>query len=505
MKLRTLKYSTLVSWRLIFGMKNLENQRGYALLIVMLTIIIFLSLSAVFMSASLNHVTQEQKVDISNQSVVAAEMGVKKIHNQLQNEFLRITPTYLGFASNEIKKFNDAVNSGQKNLNNLDSEINEIKKVISLNMAKEINLVLSSRCGLTGSMLSDSEFRSKFESNAEFSIVAIECKKISDNSPMNNEIISIDTNTSNTLKNYSVQSVDKNLVVTGIMSGISMESNNELSFRLEYPISDLTVSDNRAVFLNPGNTNTTEYIPPNFENLFKDFINKPFCTGDIAYKECVATDTTDLSKLNNSKLLFKSANKINSSWMSDLKKSMIFSETNIELDNVNGMKNGSIIVKGNLVTGQFKGINNMYIQANGNMEIQKNANSKGLNNTIINLSGSFKAEHINMTNSFLYTNELTINKHMTLSGESKVCVYGDVKFEQNNPTLTMSPNSQIYYTGVLTPTGKRKFNKIPVKMNLEQMKTECKIENPFYQNTNKYKSILETAVYDDLIAEMNYQ
>jgi type II secretory pathway pseudopilin PulG len=351
--------------------KNIENQRGYALLIVMLTIIIFLSLSAVFMSASINHSNQEQTVDKNNQAVVAAEMGVKKIHNQLRNDFLRNTPTYLDFASNEIRKFNDTVNAGQKNLNNLDSEINAIKKEISLNMAKEINLELSSRCGLTGSMLSDSEFRSKYESNAEFYIVSIECKKISDNSPMNNEIISIETNTSNILKNYSIQSVDKNLVVTGIINGISRESNNELAFSLEYPISDLAVSDNRAVFLNQGNTNTTEFIPPNFDNLFKDFINKPYCTGDIANKQCVATNTTDLSKLNNSKLLFKSANNINSSWMSDLKKSMIFSETNIELDNVNGMKNGSIIVNGNLVTGQFKGINNMYIQANGNMEIQK--------------------------------------------------------------------------------------------------------------------------------------
>jgi hypothetical protein len=58
---------------------------------------------------------------------------------------------------------------------------------------------------------------------------------------------------------------------------------------------------------------------------------------------------------------------------------------------------------------------------------------------------------------------------------------------------------------VLTPSEKRKFNKTPVKMTLDQMKTECKIGNPFYQNSNKYKSILETELYDELIAEMNYQ
>ena len=58
-------------------MKTLSNQRGYALLIVLLTIIIFLSVSAVIISASLNHVTQEKTVDMKNQAVVAAEMGTK--------------------------------------------------------------------------------------------------------------------------------------------------------------------------------------------------------------------------------------------------------------------------------------------------------------------------------------------------------------------------------------------------------------------------------------------
>ncbi|MBW9234740.1 hypothetical protein JQK62_21320, partial [Leptospira santarosai] len=81
-----------------------------------------------------------------------------RIECQLQNEFLRITPNYLDYASVEISNFNDAVNSGQNNLSNLDSKINQIKREIALNMTKEINLVLSSRCGMNGSMLSDSEF-----------------------------------------------------------------------------------------------------------------------------------------------------------------------------------------------------------------------------------------------------------------------------------------------------------------------------------------------------------
>ncbi|MCZ8536181.1 hypothetical protein M9R32_03100 [Paenisporosarcina quisquiliarum] len=67
-------------------MKKMLNERGYALLIVLFTIIIFLSMSAVFMSASLNHVNQEQTVDKNNQAVVAAELGVKYVESHMQNQ-----------------------------------------------------------------------------------------------------------------------------------------------------------------------------------------------------------------------------------------------------------------------------------------------------------------------------------------------------------------------------------------------------------------------------------
>ncbi|MFC6039729.1 hypothetical protein ACFPYN_09890 [Paenisporosarcina macmurdoensis] len=80
-------------------MEKYINQRGYALLIVLLTIIIFLSISAVFITSSLNHVKQELTVDQKNQSYVAAEMGVKLISsavkNQIENKLMEIENTVL--------------------------------------------------------------------------------------------------------------------------------------------------------------------------------------------------------------------------------------------------------------------------------------------------------------------------------------------------------------------------------------------------------------------------
>ncbi|MFD1863951.1 hypothetical protein [Planococcus chinensis] len=58
-------------------MKQLKNQQGYALLIVLLIIVLFLSISATFMAGSLSNAKQEKTVDTTNQSVASAEMGVR--------------------------------------------------------------------------------------------------------------------------------------------------------------------------------------------------------------------------------------------------------------------------------------------------------------------------------------------------------------------------------------------------------------------------------------------
>lgn len=57
-------------------MKYAKNENGYALLIVLLMVVLFLSISATFIAGSLNHAKQEKTVDTSNQAVASAEMGV---------------------------------------------------------------------------------------------------------------------------------------------------------------------------------------------------------------------------------------------------------------------------------------------------------------------------------------------------------------------------------------------------------------------------------------------
>ncbi|WP_019413853.1 hypothetical protein [Paenisporosarcina sp. TG20] len=90
--------------------KILLNNNGYALLITLLLVVFFFALSTMFISSSLSHSRQEQTVDNSNQTVVAAEMGIQYYTTNVENlvalEAKQFTPT-VQIALDEIKtRFN---------------------------------------------------------------------------------------------------------------------------------------------------------------------------------------------------------------------------------------------------------------------------------------------------------------------------------------------------------------------------------------------------------------
>jgi len=83
-------------------MKYLKNKEGYALLLVLFLVVLFVSLSTVFVAASFNNSKQEITVDVKNQSIVAAEMGVKYYLNNLTNEIKLLNPTYKNFMNTSM-------------------------------------------------------------------------------------------------------------------------------------------------------------------------------------------------------------------------------------------------------------------------------------------------------------------------------------------------------------------------------------------------------------------
>ncbi|MBT2569183.1 hypothetical protein [Planococcus sp. ISL-110] len=67
-------------------MGSVKNQQGYALLIVLLMVVLFLGFSATFIAGSLSNAAQEKTVDTSNQSIASAEMGARYFSTDFERE-----------------------------------------------------------------------------------------------------------------------------------------------------------------------------------------------------------------------------------------------------------------------------------------------------------------------------------------------------------------------------------------------------------------------------------
>ncbi|WP_039042196.1 hypothetical protein [Sporosarcina sp. ZBG7A] len=71
-------------------MKVTSNERGYALLIVLLLVVLIMSISAVFMRGAISNAKQEQRVDKNHLSVVSAEMGVDYYATSFTNRYYEV-------------------------------------------------------------------------------------------------------------------------------------------------------------------------------------------------------------------------------------------------------------------------------------------------------------------------------------------------------------------------------------------------------------------------------
>ena len=138
-------------------MKSVKNQQGYALLVVLLMVVLFMGLAATFMAGSLSNAKQEQRVDASNQAVASAEMGVKYHSADFQREIGLIKSEIIEMTQERIKSLVDCFNSGdlscdtQDELTALELEIDKdmkaeyIEKVSAkvLELKKSINTFIT--------------------------------------------------------------------------------------------------------------------------------------------------------------------------------------------------------------------------------------------------------------------------------------------------------------------------------------------------------------------------
>ncbi|WP_039043045.1 hypothetical protein [Sporosarcina sp. ZBG7A] len=98
-------------------MKYIYRERGYALLVVLLLIVIITILTAVFLRGNISNATQENIVDNSHLTVVAAEAGVEFYKTQYTNEYYIRLQELNNFAEKEIQIQLDNIKNDKKNPN----------------------------------------------------------------------------------------------------------------------------------------------------------------------------------------------------------------------------------------------------------------------------------------------------------------------------------------------------------------------------------------------------
>ncbi|WKA56243.1 hypothetical protein [Planococcus shixiaomingii] len=118
-------------------MKYIKNERAYALLIVLLIVVLILSISATFMAGSLNNAKQEKSVDVSNQSVAAAEMGVLYYSTDFERALDQIKQEVLDQTRLELNLIVECLKSSNKAACDTAAERTAWEKDIDLRMKKQ--------------------------------------------------------------------------------------------------------------------------------------------------------------------------------------------------------------------------------------------------------------------------------------------------------------------------------------------------------------------------------
>lgn len=97
-------------------MKMIRDEKGYALLIVLVLVVFIMAVTAVFMRGSISNAKQEKKVDENHLSVVAAEMGVDYYTTMYTNKFMEVRKKIW---EENIEEFKSAVEQSNADVNNL--------------------------------------------------------------------------------------------------------------------------------------------------------------------------------------------------------------------------------------------------------------------------------------------------------------------------------------------------------------------------------------------------
>ena len=417
-------------------MKFVKNHEGYALLLVLFLVVIFVGLSAVFVAASLNNSKQETTIDVRNQSVVAAEMGVKYNINKLSNKINILNQDYKNF-----------MNTSMNNL---------VDKATAVTTAKNNNLPLPT--GMTSTACIS--FYTNVHINEWIDCETKEIEKAGLNmytAEVNNNYVDltsheiiIDSKTNYQLlplaESLTFDQASKMEIPLDVI-GKQGQSEKILNATMILTIPDHTSETNDIVIktiLSEKDTIDRIFIPPNNNSSICPNLASEMNSGVCKY---IGTNLEDyLASLPDpSKVSIK---------VDDLCFAME-DKTKCNLNSLDG-SGGTVYIKPSNQTLNVDNLNNLQdisMYVDGDLII-KNSNSAD-NNTIVSRSYSFHVS-MNLTNSNLvvlgneaksgYIDWKTTGKSVTVSTNSKMCI--------NLNGIDLTKSSNLNDSSILSDNGK---------------------------------------------------
>lgn len=418
-------------------MKYVKNHEGYALLFVLFLVVFFVGLSSVFVAASFNNSKQETTIDVRNQSVVAAEMGVKYNINNLLNEIKLLNQEYKDFMNT--------------NLNSL------VTKATTVTTAKDNNLPLPSGMSTDACNV----YYSSVHINAWIDCETKEIEKAGLNmytSKVNSlyadlapEEKLIDSKTSyqlmplGTVPTFDMATRKINIPFT--VQGKQNTAKKNLNANLVVTIPDHTSETNDIVIktiLSEKDTVDRIFIPPNDNASICPALASEMTSGVCKYTgtnlEGYLASLPDPSKV--------------SIKVVDLCYAME-NKTKCNLNNLHG-SGGTVYIKPSNQTLNVDNLNNLQdisMYVDGELII-KNSNSAD-NNTIVSRSYSFHVS-MNLTNSNIivlgneaktgYIDWKSTGKSVTVSTNSKMCI--------NLNGINLANSSDLKDLSILSDNGK---------------------------------------------------
>ncbi|QBP40760.1 hypothetical protein [Paenisporosarcina antarctica] len=424
-------------------MKYLKNNEGYALLLVLFLIVFLISVSSIVANGSLNHSKQEVTTDISNQSIVAAEMGVDYFKVLGKVEYNRIKFHHYNILINKINSYYTSPEFSTHSDMQKEQKVNNIKNDYLINIGEAIN-----------------DYYSNFS------------QRITVNDQIYYELGNIGED----IPSYQIN--EDKVVINVNVKGVSNNKVSNLKFDMNIPSPTLVITPVKPI--------ESKWVPPSFIEMEKKIldpsahggINK--CVDPLVNITCLGDNLLDLKLLNNTTVFTTNYNYGTGNLNYSLKKSTFYNNGFWELHNAIGLSDVTVF-------------------SNNDVTV-KNIDASS---TYFQVKGDFTGEQVELSNStFNLIGDFVATKHF-YAVNTNLCVEGSINLQKK----TVLSNVNIYYTGSLTPSNLSGNNSIVKWVSPESLRNECPISNPNHpdvDNPDVPQSPIISAFWEDPYLKVTY-